>query len=239
MATQRLDNNLHADLKLRTGYGPEQGDPVGQVAVYPGEFVPVQREYPILFLREGADGAKVLQPVAILGLSGDANLFVADGNWQAHYVPAMVRRGPLMIGRGGNADVADPPVLIDLDHPRIAGKSEEGFPLFLEQGGMGPALENGLDALRIIHTGHEMLPELTRLFDKHGLTEPLALNIQLSAEQVVKFEGFGGVTMEKIAGLGGAALNELNKAGLLDLAILAAHSLGNLNQLAARARALD
>lgn len=237
MATQRLDNTLHADLKLAAGYGSDRGDPLGQVAVYPGEFVPVQREYPILFLRSGEDGAKVLQPVAILGLAADSNLFVAEGQWQAHYVPALVRRGPLMIGRGENTD--DPPVHIDLDHPRVAKDGEDGFPLFLEQGGMAPALENALDALRIIHTGHQRLPELTSLFDKHKLAEPLALNIQLSEEQAIKFEGFEGVTIDRIAALGGAALNELNKAGLLDVAILAAHSLGNLNQLAARARAQD
>lgn len=51
MSAVPLGNVVHAGLRLRPRRGPEFGDPVGQVAIFPSEFAAIQREYPILFHR--------------------------------------------------------------------------------------------------------------------------------------------------------------------------------------------
>ena len=58
------------------------------------EFPAAMRFYPIVFT-----ACEPAAAVAVLGLEGDANLFVgADGSWRSgHYVPAYVRRYPFLL----------------------------------------------------------------------------------------------------------------------------------------------
>lgn len=227
----RLDNVVHAGLRIVRGHGAAYGDAVNQVALFLPEYEEAQRDYPILFLRpEGG----MLQAVAILGLDRDENLFLeGDGRWSAGYVPAMVRRGPFLIGFAQE----QPVVNVDLDHPRIAAADGAGDPVFLPQGGQAPALERALDALRAIHVGHDAAASASALFDELGLVEPVSLDVQVSERDSYSFNDYLAITHEKIASLDGAALARLNQAGLLMPAVFAAASLANINRLIARKRA--
>jgi hypothetical protein len=226
----RLDNVAHAGLRIARGHGAAYGDAVNQIALFLPEFEEAQRDYPILFLR---DEAGLFQAVAILGLDRDENLFLDGERWAAGYVPAMARRGPFLIGFAGG----EPVIHVDLDHPRIAQANGAGDPLFLPQGGHAPALERGLDALRAIHVGHEGAQAMNALFEELGLVEPVSLDVQVSERHSYSFNDYLAITHEKIASLDGAALDRLNKAGLLGPAIFAASSLANINRLIARKRA--
>ena len=225
----RLDNVQHAGLRLRRGHGARFAEAVNQVAVFASEFAQVQREYPILFARtpEGA-----LQAVAILGFDRDENLFLDGERWEAGYVPALLRRRPFTIG----AENGEPVVCIDLADPRVAGEGEDGDPVFKAHGGNAPALEAALDALRALQAGSAIAPAMTALFDDLGLVEPVRLQVQFDEHTGVDFDGYLAVVPEKIAGLEGAALERLNKAGLLDAAVFAAASLGTMQRLIARKR---
>jgi hypothetical protein len=230
MTTARLDNIAHAALRIRTGHGAGFGDAVNQVAVFANEFAALQRHYPILFLR-GEDGA--LQPLAILGLERDENLFLKGAGWDAGYIPAILRRGPFLIGLAASGE---PLIHIDLAHPRLANASDPGEMLFLPQGGHAPALEAALQALRTIHIGNEAAPVLDALFGELGLLEEVRLEVSLSETHTIKFDGYLAVTLERIAALDGAALERLSRAGLLDAAVFAAASLATMHDLAARKR---
>lgn len=226
--TARIDNVAHANLRLHPGSGAQFGDAVNQALLFASEFEAAQREYPILF-RKDEDGT--LQALAILGLDRDENLFLEGEVWTANYVPAMLRRGPFLIGI---AQSGEPVIHIDLAHPRIAAAGGAGDPLFLPHGGNAPALEAGLDALRAIHIGSEATPVMTALFSDLGLVEPIALQVQLSDTESFDFDGYYAITFERIGALDGTALARLNTAGLLDVAIFAASSLGNIAQLIKR-----
>lgn len=229
--TARLDNVVHAQLRIASGYGAAFGDAVNQIALFAPEFEEAQRDYPILFLRQG-DG--MLQAVAILGLDRDENLFLEGSQWRAGYVPAMARRGPFLIGFAQG----EPVIHVDLDHPRVVGEGgTEGQALFLEHGGQAPALERSLDALRAIHVGNEGARAMTDLFDEMGLVEAIALEVQVSERHSYSFNDYLAITHEKIAALDGAALHRLNMAGLLLPAAFAASSLANMNRLISRKRA--
>lgn len=227
----RLDNVAHAGLRIIRAHGAAYGDGVNQIALFLPEYEEAQRDYPILFLRQ-EDGT--LQAVAILGLDRDENLFLeGDGRWSAGYVPAMVRRGPFLIGFAQG----EPVINVDLAHPRVAAADGPGDPVFLPQGGQAPALERALDALRAIHVGHDAAGPATALFDELALVEPVSLDVQVSERDSYSFNDYLAITHEKIAGLDGAALAKLNQAGLLMPAVFAAASLANINRLIARKRA--
>jgi len=225
----RLDNVQHAQLRLRRGHGARFGEAVNQVAVFASEFDQVQREYPILFARtpEGA-----LQAVAILGFERDENLFLDGDGWDAGYIPALLRRRPFTIGEADG----EAALHVDLSDPRVAAEGEDGEPVFKPHGGNAPALDAAVDALRVLQAGAGVAPAMTALFDELGLAEPVRLQVQFNDDAGVDFDGYLAVTKEAIARLDGAALERLSKAGLLDVAVFAAASLGTMQRLIARKR---
>lgn len=225
--TVRLDNVEHAALRLRRGHGARFGEAVNQVAVFASEFEDVQREYPILFARL-PDGQ--VQPVAILGFDREENLFLEGEKWDAAYVPALFRRGPFQVGFANGEAVVN----VDLSHPRIAAQGEDGDPVFKPHGGDAPALNSALSALRTLSAGAAAAETLSSLFSELGLVEEVKLEVRLGDHSTIDFDGYLAVTAEKIAGLDGEALARLNAAGLLDVAIFAASSLGTMQRLIAR-----
>jgi hypothetical protein len=224
-----LDNVRHAKLRVLTGHGAAFGEAVNQAPLFISEFVAAQRHYPILFRK---DEAGELQPLAILGFERDENLFLGDSGWDG-YVPAILRKGPFLLRRG---EGDDPVIVVDLDHPRVRGGGTEGAPLFLEHGGHAPALEAAIAALRQIHAGAAAAAAMQRLFEELGLIEPIELRVEIADGKAVDFEGFLAVGEDRLAALDGAQLAELNRAGMLALAVHAASSLGNMAQLIARKR---
>lgn len=223
----RLDNVQHAGLRLRRGHGARFGEAVNQVAVFASEFAQVQREYPILFART-PDGA--LQGLAILGFDRDENLFLDGDRWDGAYVPALLRHRPFTIASAEGESA----VHVDLADPRVAADGEDGEPVFKPHGGNTRALEAALDALRTLQAGAAAAATMTSLFDELGLVEAVRLQVQFDEHSGVDFDGYLAVVPEKIAALEGAALDRLNKAGLLDAAVFAAASLGTMPRLVAR-----
>jgi len=225
--TVRLDNVDHASLKLLRGHGARFGEAVNQVAVVASEFDRVQREYPILFARS-PDGA--LQGIAILGFDRDENLFLDGDGWDAAYVPALFRRGPFQIGLTDGESA----IHVDLAHPRVAGDGEDGDPVFKAHGGDAPALEAATVALRDLSVGAGAAATMTALFDELRLIEAVRLQVRIDEHDSIDFDGYLAVTPEAIARLDGGALARLNQAGLLDVAVFAAASLGTMAGLVAR-----
>jgi hypothetical protein len=225
--TEALDNVAHRDLRVRQGYAAEFGDAVNTVLVFPTEFSHVQREYPILLRR---DSGGQLQAVALLGLDKDENLFLDGGQWNARYVPAVLQRGPFLIGfrkdeiRGELVNV--PVIHVDLAHPRIS--HAEGEPIFLRHGGNSPCLERANRFLQIIYTGTAMAGPMYSALEAEGLVEVLDMDVDLDGRVKYKLPGFLTVSQERFAGLGTAALERLHAKGYLQPAILLMTSLANV-----------
>lgn len=228
--TVLLDNVAHKDLKVKTGYSAEFGDSVNNAIVFPTEFMYVQREYPILF-RKDPEGR--LQSVAILGLDKDENLFLEGNRWIARYVPAVLQRGPFLIGfrkKEVNGEIVREPVIhVDLDHPRVS--ETEGEPVFLRHGGNSPYLERANRMLQLIYSGSDIEPRMFAAFEEAGLIEPAQIEVQLDERVKYTLPGFLSVTQERLAKLDGAQLERLNKQGYLQLAMFQLASLGNINWL--------
>jgi len=231
MTNKVLLNNVdHADLRVIARPAAEFGDSVNQVLVFPTEFDAVQREYPIFFRR---DPNGTLQSIALLGLDRDENLFLDDRGWQGRYVPAVLQRGPFLIGlqdrEAEGEPRREPMVHIDLDHPRVS--KSEGLPLFLPQGGNAPYLNHVAGVLRAIYAGIEATAPMFAAFEAAGLIEPVSLQIEVDETRKYVLPDLFTIGRAALAALDGARLDQLNRAGFLSVAFLVASSMGNVSRL--------
>ena len=237
--TAVLDNVVHKDLRVRTGHSAEFGDNVNMAMVFPTEFAFVQREYPILFRK---DGNGDFQAVALLGLDADENLFLDESGWNARYVPAVQQRGPFLIGlrKPADGENREPMMQVDLDHPRIS--KTEGEMLFLPHGGNSRYLDHASRMLQIIYRGTAHIRPMFTAFEKTGLIEAIDVDVEIDRTLNYKIPGFFTISADRLAGLGGEELERLNKAGYLQLAMQVLASLGNVSwliELKNRKRAKD
>lgn len=222
-----LDNVAHADLRVALRRGAAHGDAVNQALLFPTEFAEAQRDFPILFRRDPAEG---LQAVALLGLDRDENLFLDGDRWISRHIPLILQRGPFLIGL--NADGSAPVIQIDLDDPRTG--AADGEPLFLPQGGQSRMLDHIGRVLGAMHVGMADAPAMYAAFDALGLIQPMALELMLDDERRYVIRDHEVLSAEKLAALGPDALDQLNRAGHLGTAFLLASSLGNMARLIER-----
>ena len=96
-----------------------------------------------------------------------------------------------------------------------------------------PCEGGALDALRTLAGGVAMQGEMDRLFTDSGVVEPLDLSVTRANGVEVHFDGYLAVAEDRLAGLDGAALERLARAGLLGPAYHAAASLANFRTLIA------
>jgi hypothetical protein len=228
--TVLLDNIAHQDLRVRTGFSAEFGDNVNSVLVVPTEFVFVQREYPILFRKDSGGN---MQAMALLGLDKDENLFLDEKGWNGRYVPAVLQRGPFLIGFRKNDQtgevIREPVVHVDLDHPRIS--QTEGEPVFLKHGGHSPYLDRANRVLQLLYRGTAATAPMFAAFEEAGLIEPMDIEVQLDERTKYQLPGFFGISEKRFAQLDGAQLERLNKPGFLHFALFVLASTGNLHWL--------
>ncbi|GGB20853.1 SapC family protein [Sphingomonas metalli] len=224
-----LNNVDHADLRVAIRAGAAFGDSVNQLPIFPSEFEEAQRAFPIVFREEGG----AIQPYALLGLDRDENLFLDGDRWTSAYVPVFQRRGPFSIalkGAGGDGD-GEPMVHIDLDDPRVG--DPDGLPLFKEHGGNAPLLDHITGVLRTIYGGMETVGEVCAAWREAGLLQAITLQIALDDGVTYEVPDILVVDRQALADLTGDALERLHRRGLLEGAMLAAASLGNVQRLIA------
>lgn len=234
MARYELLNNVaHKDLRVATGFGPEFGDDVGMLPAFPSEFAELQREYPIFLRRDAGTGP--WQSVVLLGFEQRENLFLQDGRWNASYLPGAAAKGPFLIGfqeqRIDGELKLEPVMHVDLEHPRV--NFTVGERVFLPQGGNTPYLEHVADVLRGIRDGSDFGADMFRALDELGLIHPVNLDVQFDDRHRVTVNGLHGVDRERLAGLSGADLLGLNRAGYLEGVYLMLASLHNMRRLMA------
>lgn len=232
MANHVLLNNIHhQNLRVDTRYGAEFGDNQSAVITFPTEFADIQRHYPIFLQKDGKTGE--FQAVALLGFAKNENLFLNGSEWKASYVPAILARGPFLIGfqeQDVNGEIVKEPVIhVDLDNPRV--NESRGEPVFLEHGGNSPYLERIAKVLKGIHDGLSYGRAMYAALADLDLIEPVNLEIKIHEDQVYQFTQFYTVNEEKLAGLDGETLEKLNRSGFLEGVYLMKASLTNIKTL--------
>lgn len=228
----QINNVDHAELCVSPRAGAEFGDAANQALVFPAEFEELQREFAIVFRRRDTG----IQAYALLGLDRDENLFLAGDRWASRYVPAMHQRGPFSIGivRDSDDGEGEPMIHVDMDDPRVG----TGQPLFLKHGGNAPYLDHIAGVLRLLYQQMESAPGFYALLDEAELLTPVTLTVDVREDLTYTIPDVLVVDLERLSSLTGEPLEQLHRSGALRLAILAAASLGNVQQLIARKQAL-
>lgn len=233
MARHVLLNNIeHKDLKVINHYARDYGHGVNSVLVFPTEFANIQREYPILFQKNSETGA--YQSVALLGFAKDENVFLAEPEWRANYVPCIMSRGPFLIGFQDADGVQNPVIHIDLDDPRV--NEREGDPVFLAHGGNAPYLERIVTVLKAIHAGVAASQAMFAAYEALDLIEPVNIDVTIHADEAYNLNNFYTINVDRLADLNGNELEQLNRAGWLQGAFLVAAALSNIHNLIALKR---
>lgn len=228
-----LSNVEHKNLKVDSRHCASYGDNVNLALAFSAEFDDLHKEYPILFHKDSETSA--FHAHAILGFDRDENLFLDDDGWSGNYVPAILARGPFLIGFQ-NQEIdgkmrKEPVIHIDMDNPRVG--VDDGQAVFLPFGGDTPYLENIMRTLQVIHQGAAFDKTLFSTLESMNLLEPVSIEITLSNIDKINFHNYYTVNKEKLSQLDGESLEKLNKSGVLSLVFFALSSLGNFQKLIA------
>jgi hypothetical protein len=227
-----LNNVDHQDLKIITRKAAEFGDNVSGVVTFPTEFRDVQSEYPIFFQKSEQTGQ--FQAIAVFGFETGQNLFLSDSGWHATYIPAIINRGPFLIGfQNENQNgqmVRVPMVHVDLDDPRIS-KTDEGEAVFLAHGGNSAYLEKVSRSLMTIHDGIETSKAMFNAFSELDLLEAFTAEIKLDDGGTYQLIGYYTINEDKLYQLDKETLSRLNNSGFLFAAYMVIASMSNVQKL--------
>ncbi len=220
-----LDATRHGDLRVTAGRDFSFARSLHTVPLSAVEFMPSARHYPIIFA-----GESVIQPVALLGLRSDENLFVEeDGRWkEGCYVPAILRRAPFVLMQDTRQGRDGVGLWLDVDSPLIS--KTEGTPIFNE--GKPTAL---LAKMANFAASVSREQARTRTFVnaclKHDLLVEKRMEITLASGQKIIFSGFRVIDEERLRNLDDAAALQWFRSGWCALAIAHFLSLGNMGRL--------
>lgn len=226
-----LDNVTHKDLRVIRDYARVPGYDVNVARVFPSEFIQLQAEYPLFFIRNKEAGT--FEPIAVLGFSEKENLFLDETGWDASYVPLSIERQPFLIGFQqqviDGAPTEAPVVHIDVDHPSVS--EEEGERLFLPHGGESPLLERISSVLMTVHQGYEAAKSLSEMLVGLELIESMTLEARLKNGSMQSLEGLYTLNEDKLQDLNANALEALHKKGHLRDIYMMLASLPNVSRL--------
>jgi len=214
---------------VRTERAPELGDGVMCCLTVPSEFRQVQNEFPILFrLNQERDSFTAL---AMFGFETGENLSLDGGRWDARYRPLALEIQPFMIGMPVGGTKANQ-VHIDMQSRRIA--ESEGVRVFDDGGRPTPYLEAVIEKLGALDAGFQASADFLSALGRHGLLEPMTLEIGLEDGSKNRLVGFHTIDEDRLRALDAAALGDLHAAGHLMPIFMALASLANIGDLVER-----
>lgn len=229
-----LDNVTHKDIRVIRDYAKVPGYDVNVARVFPSEFIQLQTEYPLFFIRNREEGT--FEPIALLGFADHENLFLDDKGWDASYVPLSIERQPFLIGfqqqTVDGVPTEAPVVHIDLDHPSVS--ESDGERVFLPHGGESPLLERITSVLMTIHRGHEAAKSLSETLVGLELIESLTLDAKLGDGSTQSLKGLYTINEDRLQGVNASALEALHRKGHLRDVYMMLASLPNVSRLIER-----
>ena len=205
------------------------------------EFDQAALEYVIVFVADGvngmngvdgASGKMRVSPIVMLGVIAGENLFVEGPRWDAHYMPAFVRRYPFWTTDLTGAPPESPGVMIDTGW---SGWSDTvGDAVFDADGKPTTTLERALDFMRQFELEVQRTRQFCELLIEHDLLREMAADAKLPDGSAIALNGFLAVDHAKLMALPDAAVLELHRNGILGLLHTHLMSLGNLRRLVDR-----
>ncbi|MBE0362375.1 hypothetical protein PULV_a2994 [Pseudoalteromonas ulvae UL12] len=200
---QPLHNVTHAKTKIKNGINTEFMKTQHLVPIVAHEFSRVANEYPIVYVKNAETGE--FQPVAMLGLEPNENLFIKDGKWEGMYIPHALVRYPLAL-------VANPEdkekLMVAIVQSSDLVNEEEGRELFDEKGEETEYLKRRKESL----ISYLEFSQVTAAFSKYLADKELlsaqTLTIEINGEK----RDINGIYL-----IDEKKLNELSDEDFLDI----------------------
>jgi hypothetical protein len=232
-----LDRTAHRELRVQA---LRDHSPLRQMNAMPcavAEFGEACKEFPLLFVRASQADATTegaVQPVCLLGLQAQENLFVAGGDWLASYRPAHLRRHPLALVQAAQPD-GRPTRAVAIDEAALVGTPPgTGERLFDESGEPTAHLVAAQQFLHDLDAALSLTQSVCAQLQSLALLKPMRAAGSLRNGQGFEVDGFWVVDEDRLRELPDDAVVALHRNGLM--AVIHAHliSLSNINRLVER-----
>jgi hypothetical protein len=170
------------------------------------EFVAASPHLPIVFL----PGVGAPVPVFLVGLRSGKNALVNEGRWQGNYIPAYLRRYPLMFGE---IEGRDPITCIDQAYALPDGKNGER--IFTDEGTEQPVLTDRINLMNefflAAKRGEAAMATLVQL----DLLRPVTIDAKFESGETLALHGILTVDAGRLNELSDEDFLRLRKEGLL------------------------
>jgi hypothetical protein len=226
-----LDTVQHRDLRLDTEINavPLLAS-FSSFLISMGEFAEASRDFPIVFVKSDSSkkkGEEVVVPMVLFGLRPGENLFLSGDQWDAGYIPALMRSYPFTIAPVENSDKW----AMALDKSWKGFSRTKGASLFDDKGKATEFLIKASDFAQQVEVDIDRTRKSCKtLFDK-GLLKPMRVDATLANGEKLSVDGFLSVDEEALDKLRDADVVELFRSGLLYILDLHRISLGNVRRL--------
>lgn len=222
-----LNSGQHSKMKLKR---EQTINGVGQIHAIPvtiDEFIPAQRDYPIIF-----SAGETPVPLVLMGLNEGVNTYIDDKGMPIEpnaYMPAYLRRYPFMLAKL-RPDSDELSLCFD-PTSGIVVEQDEGEPLF--DGDQPSELTRNILAFceqfetagQRTHAFVEELQKLELLMEGEVSVQPEG------AAQPFLYRGFRMIDEEKLRNMRGDELRKINQNGVLPLIFAHLMSLGMIRDL--------
>jgi len=199
------------------------------------EFQHAARHYPIAFVRDPASGAP--QPIAVLGLERERNLFVRDGAWEPLcWLPAYVRRWPFHTARLARPADGAPrdDALICVDESGLC-QAAAGGALFGADGTATAAWGPIEQLIREVETARLQSEAFAARLAELDLLEPFEAHAMPAGGAARTVGGLERVSEDRLNALPETSVKELMQRGFLSRIYAHLTSLDNFRYLLERA----
>jgi len=176
------------------------------------EFMQSAKYYPIAFVRDM--NLNEIMPLALLGLRTEENLFVDnEGKWkEGTYIPAFFRRYPFVLA---DDQVEAGAYSISVDAAFEGFDSDDGMPLFDEEGKPTQELNHVIEFLKQYQTNFMLTQELIKKLDEFGLFQEFSADITLPAGEKFALKGLMRIDEKALMNLDDEKALELYRKGFL------------------------
>ena len=225
-----LNQAAHKSLKVSRVKDFKFAKDVNSVIVSGDEFKESAKSFPLVFVRNDSDGE--IMPIAILGLRKQGNLYInEEGAWkQGTYMPSFFRRYPFILA--DTQDASDGEYTVSIDTEFEGYDSEDGQPLFDDQGNPTEDLNKAVEFLRKYQANFIMTQEFIKKFEELDLFKEFYTDITLPAGEKLGFTGLLMVNEKALLELADDKALELYRRGYLAWAYAHLFSLTNFRYLA-------
>ncbi len=219
-----LNKKRHANWGVRSLKNYAFARDVNSAPLTAIEFPAASMEFSIVFAKSD-DG---VVPIAVMGVRSRENLYVdGEGQWQARYIPAFIRRYPFVFSTADEGETLT--LCLDEDYEGCSPEGD-GEKLFTEAGESTGYLNKVVEFLKEYQNHFRRTQIFCKKLETLDLLEPMGAQFKTPDGQAGSLNGFFIVSRDKLKKLTGEQLLDLAKTDELELIYLHLNSMQNLRE---------